>query len=184
MKIKSDKIIEDVKIIEFDMFKDERGQFSRVFCQKEFETSEVFKPITQINHSVTVEKGSIRGMHYQSPPHNEAKFVRCISGEVLDVVIDIRPKSKTFLKWTGVHLTSKEARMICIPEGFAHGFQTLTENVELIYLHTDFYEPTVEKGIHYLDPLIKIDWPIEITNVSERDSKIDFLTNDFNGIED
>lgn len=183
MKVINDKKIHDVKVIEFDIHKDERGQFSRLFCQKEFESAGVLKPIVQMNHSFTKDKGSVRGMHYQLPPKMESKYVRCLSGEIFDVVIDLRKESDTYLQWTGIHLNSNEGKMICIPQGFAHGFQTLTEDVELFYMHTEFYEPNIERGIHHLDSSLKIDWPIDITIVSDRDKNLSFLDESFKGIE-
>jgi len=183
VKIKSNELIEDIKIIEFDIHKDNRGQFSRIFCQKEFEEVGIFKPIVQMNHSFTKTKGSVRGMHYQLPPTMESKYVRCISGEVFDVVIDLRRDSKTFLKWTSIHLKEDQGLMVYIPEGFAHGFQTLTDNAELIYLHSEYYEPKAERGIHHLDPLVNIKWPLEITDVSERDFDMQKIDNNFKGLE-
>lgn len=161
---------------------DKRGWFARTFCKEEFGQIGHTKEWVQMNHSFTNEKGSIRGMHYQIPPHSEIKMVRCIAGAVWDVVLDIRKESDTFLKWTGIELSAENKKMIYIPEGFAHGFQAQTNNCELIYLHSAFYTPEFERGIRHDDPLINIRWPLPVTEVSERDLSHSLLTNDFKGI--
>jgi dTDP-4-dehydrorhamnose 3,5-epimerase len=135
-----------------------------------------------MNHSFTAEKGTVRGMHFQHPPHAEIKMVRCIAGAVFDVVVDLRKDAETFLQWYGVELSAENKQMIYIPEGFAHGFQTLTENVELIYHHTEFYTPEAEAGLLYNDVALNINWPLPITNLSERDTKHPIIQSNFKGI--
>ena len=157
--------------IELEPFPDERGLFVRTFCQEEFSKIGFHKQIVQINHSLTRRKGTIRGMHYQLPPASETKIIRCVQGMVFDVMVDIRAGSPTFKHWYGVELSKENMRMVYIPEGFAHGFQTLTDNVELIYHHSAFYNPTHERGLRYDDPALMISWPLKITGVSERDKK-------------
>lgn len=169
-------------IIEPKPFIDERGWFARTFCKKEFEQINHYKEWVQLNHSFTAESGTIRGMHFQNPPHSEIKLVRCIAGSVYDVIIDIRKNAPTFLHWFGVELSAQNRKMIYIPEGFAHGFQTLSENSELIYHHSAFYQPGVEQGIRYDDPLIKIEWKSPAINLSDRDQQHNYLTNNFIGI--
>ncbi len=122
-----------------------------------------------MNHSFTSAKGTVRGMHFQTQPHSEIKLVRCISGKVADVIVDLRPDSPTFKQFAVFELSAQNKHMIYIPEGFAHGFQTLEDNTELIYLHSNYYNPEFESGIRYNDPALSINWPLEITNISERD---------------
>lgn len=168
--------------IELNPFVDERGWFARTFCKNEFKKIGHQKEWVQLNHSFTQKAGVIRGMHYQLSPHCEIKLVRCIAGSVFDVVIDLRKDSDTFLQWTGVELSAESKKMMYIPEGFAHGFQSLTENCELLYHHTAFYTPAAEAGIKYNDPTINIQWPLELTGISERDNHFNIITKNFNGI--
>ena len=174
--------IPDSFIIEIQKNGDDRGWFSRTFCKEEFKQINHHAEWVQMNHSFTKQKGTIRGMHYQNQPHTEIKLIRCIAGAVYDVIIDVRKNSSTFLKWFGVELSAQNGKMIYVPQGFAHGFQTLSDNVELIYHHSSFYVPNVEGGIKYDDPTININWPLELTNISERDKQHDLLTENFIGI--
>jgi len=169
-------------IVDLEPYRDDRGFFARTYCQSEFEQIGHNKPFVQINHSCTVQKGTIRGMHYQLFPNAEIKLIRCISGEVYDVIVDIRKGSPTFLKFFGVILSPENMRMIYVPEGFAHGFQTLKEDTQLLYHHTAFYSPQDERGLHFKDPVIGIDWPIEAANISSRDRQQTFIDNSFTGI--
>jgi len=161
---------------------DERGWFTRWYCKDEFARIGHNKEWLQMNHSFTVEKGALRGMHFQVPPYREIKLVRCIAGSVYDVIIDLRRDSAGFLKWFGVELSARNRNMLYIPEGFAHGFQALEENSELIYLHTEFYVKGAEGGLRYNDPALNIQWPLPVTVVSERDAGHPFLTENFKGI--
>ncbi|HVZ96826.1 MAG TPA: dTDP-4-dehydrorhamnose 3,5-epimerase [Chitinophagaceae bacterium] len=169
-------------VIDVVPFEDDRGWFIRTFCKKEFTQIGHTKEWVQINHSFTNEEGTIRGMHFQLPPFAEIKLIRCIAGQVFDVIIDLRKNSETFLKWFGIELSEENKKMIYIPEGFAHGFQTLTDNCQLIYHHSEFYKPGVEGGIKYNDPLIGISWPLPVKNVSGRDNKHPLLDNNFTGL--
>lgn len=171
-----------VHIIEYSPFADNRGAFSRLFCRKEFEDVGLTKNIVQINKSVTLKKGSFRGLHYQIPPFSEAKIVSCLSGAVMDIVVDIRKDSATFLKTFMIELNSNNNKAIFIPEGFAHGFQTLTDNCVLLYFHTEYYSPGNETGINYLDPFLNLKLPLEVSNISDRDKGINFLESTFKGI--
>ena len=162
---------------------DDRGLFARVFCQNELLNILHGKNIVQINHSLTKQKGAFRGMHSQYPPKAEIKIVKCLRGSVFDVIIDLRKGSPTFLKWHEEILSSENMKMMYIPEGFAHGFQTLEENCELLYLHTEFYSPKHEGGVRYNDPKVGIKWPLEVRDISERDKKHPLLAEDFQGIE-
>jgi len=169
-------------IIGLEPFSDERGWFARTFCKNEFEQIGHDKEWVQLNHSVTYKKGSIRGMHFQYPPHSEIKMVRCTSGAIYDVIIDLRNGSPSFLRWFGAELSAANKQMLYIPEGFAHGFQTLEENCELIYHHTSFYTPGAEGGIRYDDPQVGINWKLPVTDISERDKNHPALNGTFTGI--
>jgi dTDP-4-dehydrorhamnose 3,5-epimerase len=169
-------------IISLEPYSDDRGWFARTYCKKEFAVIGHDKEWVQLNHSFTADKGTVRGMHFQHPPFSEIKMVRCIAGAVLDVIVDIRKDSPTFLQHISVNLSAANKQMIYIPMGFAHGFQTLEHNTELIYHHTEFYQPGVEGGLLYNDPLLNIQWPLPIQNISERDIKHSLLDNNFKGI--
>jgi dTDP-4-dehydrorhamnose 3,5-epimerase len=168
-------------LIEINPFSDHRGSFARTFCKNEFRQIGHEKEFVQFNHSITLQKGTIRGMHYQRPPFSEIKLIRCIRGKVYDVIVDIRQGSPTFLDYYGVELSEANNLQLYIPEGFAHGFQTLDDNAQLIYHHTSFYQPGFEGGIKYSDPSIGIDWPLKVTCISDKDNNYEFL-NQFNGI--
>jgi dTDP-4-dehydrorhamnose 3,5-epimerase len=182
MKIKPTPL-QDAFVIEPEPVTDDRGLFTRVFCQNEVQSILQGKNIVQINHSTTRQKGAVRGMHFQYPPKAETKMVKCLRGSVFDVIIDLRKDSPAFLKWHGEILSSENMKMMYIPEGFAHGFQTMEGNCELLYLHTEFYSPEHEGGVRYNDPKIGIKWPLEVTDVSERDKNHPLLAEDFLGIE-
>jgi dTDP-4-dehydrorhamnose 3,5-epimerase len=169
-------------IIEVEPLGDSRGWFARTYCKKEFEQIGHEKEWVQLNHSFTSQKGTTRGMHYQLPPHSEIKMVRCIAGAVYDVVIDIRRGSPTFLQWFGAEISAINKKMMYIPEGFAHGFQALTDNCELIYHHSEFYTSGAEGGIQYNEPAIGIVWPLPLTEISARDSSHPLLDTTFKGI--
>jgi dTDP-4-dehydrorhamnose 3,5-epimerase len=146
-------------IIELEKIADSRGFFSRAWCQKEFEANGLNPNVVQCNLSFNTSKGTLRGMHYQIPPHEEAKIVRCIRGKVYDVIIDLRPKSPTYLQWIGVELSSENRKMLYVPENFAHGYLTLADNTELFYQVSHFYFPESESGIRWNDPTVSIKWP-------------------------
>jgi dTDP-4-dehydrorhamnose 3,5-epimerase len=169
-------------IVDLDLFSDDRGWFARTYCKKEFEQIGHSKEWVQLNHSFTNHKSSLRGMHFQFPPYTEIKMVRCIAGAIFDVIIDIRQGSPTFMKWFGTELSAVNKKMLYIPEGFAHGFQTLTGNCELIYHHTSFYIPGSEGGIRYDDAKIGIEWKGPIAEISARDKEHPYLDDTFTGI--
>jgi dTDP-4-dehydrorhamnose 3,5-epimerase len=170
-------------VIELEPFRDERGLFARTFCQKEFATIGFHKQIVQINHSVTRQKGAIRGMHYQRPPASEIKIIRCVQGAVFDVMVDLRAGSSTYLHWHGAELSKDNMRMVYIPEGFAHGFQTLADNSELIYHHSAFYSPEYEQGMRFDDPALTIAWPWPPSVISTKDQSYPLIDDNFKGIE-
>lgn len=169
-------------VIGLEPFTDERGWFARTYCKNEFAGIGHDAEWVQLNHSFTKQKGAIRGLHYQLPPFSEIKLVRCIAGAVFDVIIDLRADSPTFLQWFGTELSAANKQMMYIPAGFAHGFQTSSDDTELIYHHSQFYEPGVEGGISYDDPKLKIEWPLELTTISEKDMQHPFLDDNFRGI--
>lgn len=169
-------------IIEPTFIQDDRGSFMRTYCKREFKEINFSAEWVQLNHSISLKRGTIRGMHFQNPPFGEVKLVRCIVGSVYDVIVDLRKGSKTFLQWIGVELSSNNKRMLYIPRGFAHGFQTLEENCELIYHHSEFYDKAAEDGVNYNDPIIGINWPLDVTVISERDRIHKLLDKEFKGI--
>lgn len=169
-------------VIDLTPFTDSRGWFARAYSKDEFQQIGHTKEWIQMNHSMTFKSGSIRGMHYQLPPYSEIKMVRCIAGTVYDVIVDLRKDSATFMQWFGVDLSAQNKKMIYIPEGFAHGFQALTEDCELIYHHTALYTPAAEAGLRYNDPILNIKWPLPLTEMSERDKNHPFQHAGFKGI--
>jgi len=158
-------------IIDLKVFSDERGWFGRTYCKEEFNSKGLEQEWVQMNHSFTKKRGTVRGMHFQFPPYQEIKMVRCIAGTVYDVIVDIRKDSPSFLQHVGIELSAANKKMIYIPAGFAHGFQTLSDDAELIYHHSALYAPQAEAGLLHNDPLLNINWPLTVTELSERDSK-------------
>ncbi|MCD4833167.1 MAG: dTDP-4-dehydrorhamnose 3,5-epimerase [Bacteroidales bacterium] len=174
--------LKDAYLICSEPLKDNRGLFERLYCKSELKEINFKENIVQINHSVTNSKGSIRGLHYQIPPMAETKFVKCIKGSVQDVIVDIRKDSPTFLNWHSEILSQENLKMMFIPKGFAHGFQTLEDNCELLYFHTEFYDQKYERGIRFDDQAIDIKWNLELSNISERDKHHPCLSINFKGI--
>jgi dTDP-4-dehydrorhamnose 3,5-epimerase len=173
----------ELYVVKRNHIEDSRGSFSRFFCEKEFLRIGFSDSIVQINHTVTKRKGTIRGFHYQNFPCTETKIVSCIRGKVLDIAVDIRHNSPTFLQWHAEELSEKNRRGMYIPNGFAHGFQALEDDCELIYMHSEFYNPDVESAINVLDPEISMEWPLERTRISEKDASHPMINiNKFKGI--
>jgi dTDP-4-dehydrorhamnose 3,5-epimerase len=170
-------------LIERKRIQDSRGYFSRLFCSADLKCAGWEKKIAQINHSFTEKKGTIRGMHYQKRPFTDSKLVSCTKGKIWDVAIDLRLNSPTYLKWYGQILSSENNKSMLIPDGFAHGFQTLAKNCEIIYLHSSYYNADAEMGIRYDDPKISISWPLEACEISERDQSHPLITKNYRGIE-
>ena len=171
-----------LKRVERQPIGDTRGFLTRVFCAEELKSFGWEKPVAQINHTYTQKKGTVRGLHFQNPPHAEMKLVSCIRGEVWDVAIDLRAGSPTFLQWHAEQLTAKNGRALLIPEGFAHGFQALTDNAELLYCHSSSFVATAEGGLNPNDPLLSIHWPLPVTELSSRDSAHPLLSPTFKGL--
>lgn len=156
-------------IIDIEPFEDDRGLFARAWCQKEFEAHGLSSSIVQANISQNRKRGTLRGLHWQRQPYAECKLLRCTRGSVYDVIVDLRRDSDTFRSWVGVELTEQNHRMLLVPEDFAHGFQTLEDNSEIFYQVTHFYTPDAECGARYDDPAFAIDWPLDVTAISEKD---------------
>ena len=156
-------------VIEAERHHDERGYFARVWCEREYRAHGLDPMIVQCSVSYNEDKGILRGMHYQSPPSAETKVVRCVRGALYDVIVDLRPHSKTFLQWMGIELTSENGRMLYIPKGFAHGFQTLAVGTEVAYQMSDFYAPEAAGGFRWDDPQVGIHWPPDERIISDRD---------------
>lgn len=174
--------IPDLFVVETSPKIDNRGAFTRLYCEQELKPLIGGRHIVQINHSRTAKVGAVRGMHFQHAPHAEMKLVRCIKGLVWDVAVDLRQNSPTFLKWHAEELSSENARMMVIPEGFAHGFQVLEPQSELLYLHTAVYTPKSEGGLRHDDPAIGISWPMTVVDLSERDKNHRLIDSSFNGV--
>ena len=155
---------------------DVRGSFARWFCKEELSNLIGQRDIVQINHSRTVHVGAIRGLHFQRPPHAEMKLIRCLRGAVLDVVVDLRSNSPTYLRHHRETLREGDGKLLVVPEGFAHGFQTLEADTELLYLHTTAYAPAAEAGFHFNDPAFAIVWPLPATDISARDLALPTLS--------
>lgn len=156
-------------ILEIKKIEDDRGFFGRSWCRKEMEDHGLIGEIVQANTSFSYKKGTLRGMHFQVSPFEEAKIIRCVRGAMYDVIIDLRPDSETFRQWTGVELSQDNYKMFYVPEGFAHGFLTLTDNVEVYYNVTAFYTPGAERGIRWNDKAFNIKWPMEPGVISKKD---------------
>lgn len=177
-----DTPIQGLGLIQRKPFADDRGYLERLFCTEELKSLVQDKNILQINHTLTHKRGAVRGMHFQHSPHCETKLICCISGEVFDVAVDLRRGSSTFLLWHAEILSANNHRTFIIPEGFAHGFQTLTEDCEMLYLHTAAYRAEAEGGLNAMDPRLGIQWPLAVTEQSVRDSAHPPISDDFPGI--
>ena len=156
-------------IIELEKKGDERGFFARSFDSEIFKKNGLNPNVHQCNISYSKTKGTLRGLHFQLPPYQEAKFLRCVRGKIYDVIVDLRSKSETYKQWIGVELSSDNYKMLYAPEGFAASFQTLTDDVELVYQVSQAYTPEYERGLRWNDPAFNIEWPLELTVMSEKD---------------
>ncbi len=171
-----------LKLLRRQRLGDSRGFLSRLFCAEELASAGWVKPIAQINHTYTAKRGTVRGMHYQCPPYAEMKLVSCLRGEVWDVAVDIRADSPTFLHWHAEHLSADNGCALLIPEGFAHGFQSLSDAVELIYCHSTAYDAVAEAGLNPQDACLAINWPLAINELSTRDAGRPMIVNDLEGV--
>lgn len=170
-------------LVETAPLEDARGRFTRLFCEQELSGLHPHLHWTQINHSRTLHRGAVRGMHFQYPPAAEAKLIRCLRGRVFDVAVDLRADSPSFLRWHGVELDADGSMEYFIPEGFAHGFQALTDGAELLYMHTASWDPRHEGRVRHDDPRLGIAWPLPVTQVSDKDRDAPLLTAGFTGVQ-
>jgi dTDP-4-dehydrorhamnose 3,5-epimerase len=157
-------------VITLEPLTDERGFFARTWCQREFEAHGLNPRLVQCNVSFNHQRGTVRGMHYQAKPYEEAKLVRCTRGAIYDVIIDLRRDSATYKHWLAVELTDRNHLMLYIPEGLAHGFQTLEDNTEVLYQMSEFYRPEAARGIRWNDGGFGIAWPLDISLISQKDA--------------
>jgi dTDP-4-dehydrorhamnose 3,5-epimerase len=171
-----------LQIVETEPVSDARGSFERLFCRQEWSPLRAGLDFVQINLSTTAMRGTVRGLHYQRPPTTEAKLIRCTRGAVFDVAVDVREGSPTFLHWHAITLRADEPREVFIPEGFAHGFQSLTEDAQLLYFHTAAWAREHEGGLRHDDPRLGIDWPLPVAQLSERDRVHPLIDDSFTGI--
>ena len=171
-----------LKLVERRHVGDGRGYLSRLFCAEELAVAGWVHSIAQINHTCTVRRGTVRGMHFQRPPHSEMKLVSCIKGEVWDVAVDVRAGSPTFLRWHAERLSNDNGRALLIPEGFAHGFQVLTDDLEMLYCHSAAYNPSAEVGLNPRDVRLAITWPLAISELSSRDAEHPLIATGFEGV--
>jgi len=163
--------LKDAFVIDLEIRSDDRGGFARTFCAKEFEEHGLKPMVAQCNMSFNYKKGTLRGMHYQLSPAAETKLVRCTRGAIYDVIIDIRPDSPTYMQHFGIELTADNRKALYVPEMFAHGYQALTDDAEVVYQVGEFYSPGYEQGLRYDDPTFGIEWPIPVTVISGKDAK-------------
>jgi dTDP-4-dehydrorhamnose 3,5-epimerase len=157
-------------IVEIEPHRDERGSFARTFCRREFQEGGLPTEFVQCSLSTNRARGTLRGMHWQGEPAPEGKLVRCTRGAVYDVIIDLRPRSPTYLQWLAVELTCENALAVFVPAGFAHGYQTLVPESDVFYQMTEFYQPDLQRGVRWNDPAFGIDWPIPVPILSPRDA--------------
>jgi len=174
--------LEGVRVLQRRPIGDQRGYLERLYCVDELRALAPGVSIAQINHTYTASRGTVRGMHFQYPPHAEIKFVSCLRGEVFDVAVDLRRNSPTFLHWHAERLSADNHRTLVILEGFAHGFQTLTDDCEMLYFHSTVYRPEAEGGLQPQDPRLAIDWPLAVTELSRRDAGHPLLDESFEGV--
>lgn len=167
--------IEGVYVVDAEPVKDHRGFFMRAFCRRELEKIIGDRDIVQVNQSRTETRGAIRGLHYQNAPHAEMKLVRCVKGRLFDVVVDLRPESETYLQYHAEELSPENAKMVVVPEGCAHGFQSLEDGSEIVYLVTAFYNKEFEGCVRYNDPAFGIEWPLQVADISERDKTVPLI---------
>lgn len=177
-----DTALSGLKVIERQSLGDARGFLSRLFCAEELALAGWRGPIAQINHTHTVIKGTVRGLHCQHSPHGEIKLVSCLRGEVFDVAVDLRRDSATFLQWHGAILSATNHRALLIPTGFAHGFQALSDDVDLLYCHSSPHVPDAEFGFPPQDARLAIDWPLPVTGLSARDTAHALIDDSFEGM--
>jgi len=178
----SDTPLAGLRLVQRRRIGDARGFLARIFCADDLREAGWVKPVAQINHTLTERRGTVRGLHFQYPPHAEMKLVSCLRGEVWDVAVDLREGSPTFLQWHAATLSADNGHALLIPEGFAHGFQTLSDGVEMLYCHSTAYTSGAEGGLNPRDPRLGIVWPLPVSEISARDAGHAAINNDFKGV--
>ncbi len=178
----SDTPLADLKRVQRQRLGDARGHLTRLFCADELRAAGWSGPIMQINHTHTAQRGTVRGLHFQHPPHAEIKLVSCLRGEVWDVALDLRAGSPTYLQWHAECLSADNGIALLIPQGFAHGFQSLSDDVEMLYCHSAAYTAAAEGGINPLDPRLALRWPLAVGEMSARDAGHACIGEDFKGV--
>lgn len=174
--------LEGAYIIEMEPRGDERGFFARMFCQREMAEAGLEARFVQLNNSYSARRGTLRGLHYQLPPAAEVKLIRCVRGVIWDVIVDLRPQSASFRQWFACELSETNRQMMYVPRGFAHGFMALSDQVETIYLVSDFYAPRHERGLRFNDPCLGIVWPLDPSEISDKDRSWPDLETQFHGL--
>jgi len=162
-------------LIDLEPHPDERGFFARAWCQHEFEEHGLNGRLAQVNVSYNKKQGTLRGMHYQVRPYAETKLLRCTRGAIWDVIVDLRPGSPTYHQWLGAELTADNRRMLFVPEDFAHGYLTLSDETEVMYQVSEFYTPNAERGLRWDDPALAIEWPAPVQVISDKDARWPYL---------
>jgi dTDP-4-dehydrorhamnose 3,5-epimerase len=178
----SDTPLAGLRLVQRRRIGDARGFLTRIFCADDLREAGWVKPVAQINHTLTERRGTVRGLHFQYPPHAEIKLVSCLRGEVWDVAVDLRQGSPTFLQWHAAALSADNGNALLIPEGFAHGFQTLSDDVEMLYCHSTAYTSGAEGGLNPHDQRLAIEWPLAVSEISARDAGHAAINNDFKGV--
>ena len=173
--------LDQLLVMESKTLFDNRGSFSRIFCENELEWIMKDRKLKQINFSINKNIGTVRGLHFQQAPYGELKIVKCVHGAIWDVAVDIRKDSPTFLKWHSQKLSADNALAMIIPEGFAHGFQTLEKDTKIVYFHSESYNADAQFGLNVQDRNLSINWPLPITNISKRDRDLPYIKPDFEG---
>jgi dTDP-4-dehydrorhamnose 3,5-epimerase len=171
----NETILRGAYVIELEKRIDERGFFARTWCRDEFAARGLATDLVQGHVAVNSERGTLRGLHYQRPPHGEAKLIRCVRGAIYDVIVDLRRESPTWARWIAVELDAASYRMLYVPDGFAHGFQSLADDTEITYLVSAFYAPGAEAGIRYDDPALAVAWPLPVSRISRKDLSWPYL---------
>ena len=174
--------IAELMVLQRKPLGDSRGFLERLFCADELDSVLGTRRIVQVNRTLTIRRGTVRGLHFQHPPHEETKFVSCLRGAVFDVAVDLRQGSPTFLHWHGEILSAENHKTLMIPEGFAHGFQTLSDDCEMLYFHTAAHHALAEDGLNASDSRLAIRWPLPISELSSRDSALFMLDDNFSGV--
>lgn len=174
--------IKGVKILERKPIKDDRGFFERMYCANDLKNIVKHEQVVQINQSYSLQSGTLRGLHYQLPPSSENKIVSCLKGRIFDVAVDLRSSSSTYLQWFGVELSDCNQRSLVIPQGCAHGYQTLEDDTLMIYFVTNYYDASMERGVNPFDPRLNISWPVQVSDISKKDQDHPMIDEAFEGV--